>query len=218
MKDLSTIGRALAATLVALASGTGAWLPTDAAAGTYEVVQCDRANREYADARFDRVNGGDYGFLYRCEEDEDANALQIRTITGSPKGRYGRISWLAPAGTRIAAVEAEARLRDDAGHEARLAWLGEDGSEAGRVAGGSAEATGFRGFRREASGGGRGGFAAILGCEGRGGCPRSERAKAWIRSVHLTIADGGPLGDPGRIAELGRLASRARDPRRRRLR
>ena len=44
--------------------------PDAASAGRYEVVQCDRANRAFTDADFDRVNGGDYGFLYRCEEDE----------------------------------------------------------------------------------------------------------------------------------------------------
>ncbi|MEZ5154891.1 MAG: Ig-like domain-containing protein [Solirubrobacterales bacterium] len=192
MKHPWTISLTLTAAAAALAVGAGLSSPVSAVAGTYEVVQCDRANRDYADARFDRVNGGDYGFLYRCEEDEDANALQIRPITGSPKGRHGRISWHAPTGARIAAVEAEARLRDDAGHEARLAWIGEDGSEAGRIAGGSDDATGFRDFRREPGAAGRPGFAAILGCEDRSGCPASERAKTWIRSVHLTIADVRP--------------------------
>ena len=87
----------IAAAVACAAALTAACLsPPSAAAGRYEVVQCDRANRAFADARFDRVNGGDYGFLYRCEEDEDANALQIRPITGSPKGRFGRISWSAP--------------------------------------------------------------------------------------------------------------------------
>ena len=83
--------------------------PDAASAGRYEVVQCDRANRAFTDADFDRVNGGDYGFLYRCEEDEDANSLQIRSITGAPQGRYGRISWTAPAETRIVGVDVEAR-------------------------------------------------------------------------------------------------------------
>ena len=78
--------------------------PSSAAAGQYDVVQCDRSNREFADARFDRVNGGDYGFLYRCEEDEDANALQIRP-TSSPRSprNESRASW--PASLRRRALD-----------------------------------------------------------------------------------------------------------------
>jgi hypothetical protein len=163
--------------------------PPPAAAGRYQVVQCDRENRDFTDARFERVNGGDYGFLYRCEEDEDANSLQIRTITSSPKGRYGRISWSAPAGTRIVAADVEARLRSDAGHEARLSFLDDAGREAGRIATGRDAQTGFVRFRRELGDGGRAGFAATLACADNRGCPASGQAKAWIRSVRLTVDD-----------------------------
>jgi hypothetical protein len=193
--------------------------PSSAAAGQYDVVQCDRSNREFADARFDRVNGGDYGFLYRCEEDEDANALQIRPITGSPKGRYGRISWLAPAGARIVAADVEARLRNDAGHEARLSFLGDRGEEVGRIATGRDGATGFERYGRELGDGGRAGFAATLACDARSGCPSSDRAKAWLRSVGLTIDDrrapapvaGGSLSSPGWHRGAGTLGAVASD-------
>lgn len=197
-----------------------AWLsPPSAAAGTYEVVQCDRANRDFFDASFDRVNGGDYGFLYRCEEDEDANALQIRSITGSPKGRYGRISWSAPDGARISGVDVEARLRDDAGHEASLAFLGDGGSVAGTIATGRDAATGFKQFRRELTDGGRAAFAASLECTAGGGCPASEQAKAWIRSVHLTVSDrraptvapGGSLSSAGWHRGTGAVGAVASD-------
>ncbi|HET6830923.1 MAG TPA: hypothetical protein VFH44_06175 [Solirubrobacterales bacterium] len=206
----------LAITAAALAAGFD---PPAAAAGRYEVVQCDRANRAFADARFDRVNGGDYGFLYRCEEDEDANALQIRPITGSPRGRYGRISWLAPDGSRIVAVTAEARLRDDAGHEARLSFLDGSGGEVGRIANGQDEATGFVRYGRALGDGGRQGFAAILGCGAAGGCRASDQAKAWLRSVHLTIEDrkapvaavGGSLSTPGWHRGTGTLGAVATD-------
>ena len=145
-------------------------------------------NREFADARFDQVNGGDYGFLYRCEEDEDANALQIRPITGSPKGgtggspgrrRPGRGSW--PPTSR--------RGRNDAGHEARLSFLGDRDEEVGRIATGSDGATGFERYVRELGDGGRAGFAATLACTAGSGCAASDRAKAWLRSVRLTIDD-----------------------------
>ncbi|MFN8114178.1 MAG: hypothetical protein U0R51_13390 [Solirubrobacterales bacterium] len=197
-----------------------AWLsPPSAAAGTYEVVQCDRANREFADAAFDRVNGGDYGFLYRCEEDEDANSLQIRPITGSPKGRYGRISWSAPEGARITGVDVEARLRDDAGHEASLSFLGDSGSTAGTIASGRDSATGFVEVHRELGDGGRAGFAANLECAAGGGCATSEQAKAWVRSVHLTVSDrrvptivpGGSLSAPGWHRGTGAVGAVASD-------
>ena len=115
--------RVAAAVLSLLAIALLALDPDAASAGRYEVVQCDRANRAFTDADFDRVNGGDYGFLYRCEEDEDANSLQIRSITGAPQGRSGRISWTAPAETRIVGVDLEARMRNDAGHQARLSFF-----------------------------------------------------------------------------------------------
>jgi hypothetical protein len=196
-----------------------AFEPPAAAAGRYDVVQCDRANRAFTDARFDRVNGGDYGFLYRCEEDEDGNSLQIRPITGSQRGRYGRISWQSPPGSRIVAVAAEARLRNDAGHVARLSFLGGDGGEVGRIATGDDEATAFVRYDRAVGDGGRAGFAATLGCEQARGCPASEQAKAWLRSIRLTVDDraapvataGGSLSGPGWHRGVGTLGAVASD-------
>ena len=131
-RRLAAVRRAAVASAAAADRRCSSLMPdARAAAGRYEVVQCDRSNRDFADASFDRVNGGDYGFLYRCEEDEDANSLQIRSITGAPQGRYGRISWTAPAETRIVGVDVEARMRSDAGHQARLSFLDADGAEAG---------------------------------------------------------------------------------------
>ncbi len=170
----------------------GLLLPDDALAGRYEVVQCDRSNREFADADFDRVNGGDYGFLYRCEEDEDQNSLQIRSITGAPQGRRGRISWAAPAETKIVGVELEARMRSDSGHQARLAFLGGDGEEAGRIATAGDAPGGFERFSRRLGDGGRQGFAAELRCTDRDGCRASDQARNWIRSIELTLEDRKP--------------------------
>jgi len=167
-------------------------LPDDALAGRYEVVQCDRANRDFTDAHFDRVNGADYGFLYRCEEDEDENSLQIRSITGTPQGRYGRISWTAPPETRIVGVEAEARMRSDAGHQARLSFFGSGGQEAGRIATGGDSPGGFERFSRQLSDGGRQEFGAELHCTDRDGCRASDQARNWIRSVDLTLEDRVP--------------------------
>lgn len=176
-----------------------------AAAGRYEVVQCDRANRDFSDARFERVNGGDYGFLYRCEEDEDSSALQIRPITGSPEGRYGRISWQAPDGARVVGVEVEARMRNDAGHQARLSFLDGHGEEAGRIATGRNDSAGFESFSRSLSDGGRQAFAASLVCADRDGCRQSDQAKNWIRSVELTLDDrtAPEVGAEGSLVTAG---------------
>ena len=211
--------RVAAAVLSLLAIALLALDPDAASAGRYEVVQCDRANRAFTDADFDRVNGGDYGFLYRCEEDEDANSLQIRSITGAPQGRSGRISWTAPAETRIVGVDLEARMRNDAGHQARLSFFDAAGSEAGRIATGTDSAGAFEPYGRNLDDGGRQGFGASLTCVERDGCQASDQARNWIRSIDLTLEDrtppklvaGGSL-DRGRLEACGRWA-RAPSPR-----
>src|SRR3954471_7403269 len=120
--------------------------PSPARAGRYTVAQCDRSNRAYPDAIFDRQFGGDYAFAFRCEEDEDGNSLQIHPLTGSPANRYARISWAAPSGAGIVGVSVEARMRNDLGHQARLSFLDSAGNEVGRIATGSDEPGGFASF------------------------------------------------------------------------
>jgi hypothetical protein len=166
-----------------------ALLPQRAEAGRYIVAQCDPANRGFADASFERRNGGDYGFAHRCEEDEDASSLQIHTITAAPQNHFGRISWIAPEGSRIVGLGLEARLRSDSGQQARLSFLDRNGSEAARVATGSADAGGFERYERDLTSGGRERFAASLVCVLRAGCEATDRARTWIRSVRLTIDD-----------------------------
>ena len=179
--------------------------PDAAHAGRYVVVQCDKANRAFADAVFERRNGGDYGFLHRCEEDEDASSLQIRTLTGAPQDHYGRIGWSAPAESRIVGVAVEARLRSDSGHEARLSFTDGDGMEVARIATGGTGPGGFERYERQLSGAGREGFTASLTCAGRSGCPASEQAKTWIRSVRLTMNDPRPpiVGASGTLLATG---------------
>lgn len=167
-------------------------LAPSARAGRYTVAQCDRSNRAFADALFERQYGGDYGIAFRCEEDEDGNSLQIHAITGAPDNRFGRISWAAPSGARIVAVSAEARLRSDAGNLARLSFLDGAGNEVGRIATGGDAAGGFEPYARGLTDGGRERFAASLGCVQREGCRYSDQARAWIRAVKLTIDDATP--------------------------
>ena len=94
---------------------------------------------------------------------------------------------------------------------------------AARRSGGSrpaaTRATGFERYGRELGDGGRAGFAATLACGAGSGCPASDRAKAWLRSVGLTIDDRrAPAPVAGRVAQLARLAPRRRHARCRRLR
>ena len=175
-------------TLACVALVGAASAPT-ARAGRYTVVQCDPAGRAFADAEFERRNGGDYGFAHRCEEDEDASSLQIYTITTTPQNHYGRISWTAPTGSRIIGVGLEAKLRSDAGQQARLSFIDPTGAEVGRLATGSGAATGFERYERQFTDGGRERFAASLTCIDGDGCPASDQAKAWVRSVRLAISD-----------------------------
>lgn len=181
----------LACALAAVALAAMLLAPS-ARAGRYTVAQCDRSNRAFADAYFERQYGGDYGIAFSCEDDEDGNSLQIHAITGAPDNRFGRISWAAPQGARIVGVSAEARLRSDAGNLARLSFLDAAGNEVGRIATGGDAAGGFSAYDRQLSDGGRERFAVSLGCEQRDGCRYSDQARAWIRSVRLTISDPTP--------------------------
>lgn len=174
--------------------------PEDATAGRYTVAQCDRSHRAFPDAVFERRNGGDYAFGFRCEEDEDASSLQIHSITGTPQNHHGRVSWAAPAGSKIVGVSAEARLRSDNGHQARLSFLDEAGNEVGRLATGGGSPTGFERHERQFTDGGRERFATVLTCV-QSTCRHSELARAWVRSVKLTIDDRTPAG----VGMLGTL-------------
>jgi hypothetical protein len=193
--------------------------PAPARAGRYAVAQCDRSNRAYPDATFERVNGGDYAFAFRCEEDEDESSLQIHPLSGSPVNRFGRVSWAAPPGARIVGVGVEARMRNDAGHQARLSFLDAAGNEVGRIATGSDSPGGFAAYTRQLTDGGRERFAASLSCVRDDGCRASDQARNWIRSVRLTIDDrvppsvyeAGSLTQPGWHRGTGDLYAGAVD-------
>lgn len=197
----------------------GAVFTPVARAGRYTVVQCDPASRAFADADFERRNGGDYGFAHRCEEDEDASSLQIYTITTTPQNHFGRISWAAPTGARIIGIGLEARLRSDAGQQARLSFLDTSGAEIGRIAIGSGAAGGFERYERQLADGGRERFAASLTCVDANGCRPSEQAKTWVRSIRLVIDDlvppsltvSGSLLAPGWHRGSGDVAASAID-------
>ncbi len=82
----SSPNRRLLSVLVAVVAvaAVALLLAPNARAGRYTVAQCDRSNRAYPDALFERRFSGDYAFAFRCEEDEDANSLQIHALSGAP--------------------------------------------------------------------------------------------------------------------------------------
>ena len=110
------------------------------------------------------------------------------------------------------AVDVEARLRNDAGHEARLSFLGDGGAEAGTdrhrarcgdrlraVPAASSATAAAPGSRRRST------------CAAGGGCPASDQAKAWVRSVQLTVVRPPAAVRRARgLAQRRRLASRRR--------
>ncbi len=173
--------------LVVAAALASLALPARAAAGTYVVAQCDRAQPGYADARFDRTNGSYYEFTRGCSK--RGGALRIGNIATAPAGADGLIRWMAPAGSGIVGVSAEASLRTDSGHRARLSFLDARGEQAGRIATGRDEPGGFNRYSQHLDGVGRAGFAAILLCGDARPCPESDQARAAVRNVRLTVRD-----------------------------
>ncbi len=158
-------------------------------AGRYTVAQCDPRNRAYPDAGFERRNPGDYSFGFRCEEDEDGNALQVRTMGGAMQNRFGKVWWAAPPTAGIVGVSVEARMRSNEGHEARLSFEDANGNEVGRIATGKDSPAAFEAYGRQLTDTGRARFSASLHCAPRSGCKSSDKARNWIRDVRLTIDD-----------------------------
>lgn len=178
------------AALPALALLIAVWLAAAAApawGGEYTLAACDRLNQGYGDAVFDRGNGGDYAFGKFCDQATEGNSLLIKNISGAPSGRFGKIQFLAPAGTAMVAASGEANLRRDEGHRARVSFLNPSVSEAGRIATGTGEQTGFEPFSARI--GDRAGFEAALTCDTNPSCPQSDRAHVRIRSLRLSFAD-----------------------------
>jgi hypothetical protein len=187
----ATISRLRLVGAVALATAAAAVLATasPADAGTYVVAQCDAAEPGFADAHFDRTSGAYYEFTRGCSSSGEQRALRIDNIAPVPVAAEGRIRWSAPAGAGIVGVRADASLREDAGHRARLSFIDAAGRQAGRVATGTDEPGGFSHYSQQLDGVGRAGFAALLICAETHPCPESEQARTAIRNIRLTVKD-----------------------------
>ncbi len=187
-------------------------LPAHANAGSYVVAQCDKAHAAYDDARFDRTSGAYYSFARDCSGGSGPGGLRIADSSAAPVGAQGRIKWWAPSGASIVGVSAEAALRSDAGHRARLAFINAAGAQTGRIATGPDAPGGFRHYAGHLDGTGKAGFAALLICANDRPCPRSEQARTAVRNVRLTVRDGSrpKLTPSGTLLAGGWLRGSAR--------
>ncbi len=187
MRPPVALGAAALAALLTLLVAAG-----PASAGEFTVAQCGPANPAYSDARFDRTDGAYYELSRDCGNPAQASALKVGNLAAAPNGAEGRIAWTAPPGLHVIGVSAEANLRRDGGHRARLSYLDGSGEQAGRIATGLDQPASFERYTDRLTGSGRAGFAAQLICLSPSRCDRSAQARAWIRNVQLNLRDGSP--------------------------
>ena len=164
--------------------------PGIASAGEYQVAQCHPANASHEASSYGS-NRGDYIVHDECAASPD-HALKVLPDAGVPAGHLGYWFWQAPPGTRIVAVDAEARLRKADGHKARLYMADNLGQRTDLIASGEDGPTGFRQQHWNVSPGGAGAarFYAALVCDNGGSpCGASPEAKTFIRNVVLTLRD-----------------------------
>jgi hypothetical protein len=160
------------------------------AGATYTVVQCDPLNRTHQATLTANLA---YDARSFCPNSAQENSIQVNNTSSAGSSRYGRASWIVPSSSLgIVAVDVEGKLRRDHGHRSRLYMADENLNETVRVATGDTGPTGFG--RHTWSGGRQEAFVASLSCGEVDGCPQSNQAKTWVRSVELTLAD---YSDPG---------------------
>ncbi len=168
-----------AVALLWLATGTRA----EGAGSTYRVLQCDPLNVGSADAQSREVHP--YNVARHCSDPD--RALEVTDVWRADQGDEGSFTWSAPAQTGIVGVHAEAKLRRDNGHKARLYMADGQHRQTFVVANGDDSGGVFRG--QSWQGPPQDEFVAALRCEDAGGCPASGDAKTYVRSVKLTVAD-----------------------------
>lgn len=160
-----------------------------ARAGEYEVAQCHAANDSH-EASTVGANRGDYAMRDECATAPD-RALKVLPNTGAPSGHMGYWYWEAPPGTRIVAVNVEAKLRRADGNKARLYMADAIGRTTTLVASGQ---DGPADFARErwtapAGSGGAARFYAALVCDDDQTCTGPSEAKTFVRNIELTLRD-----------------------------
>lgn len=170
-------------------------------AGDYVVAQCHSAN-PFHEASSESADRGDYAMRSECTEAPDY-ALKVIPNTGASPGHRGYWYWQAPVGTRIVAVDVQAKLRRDGGHKARLFVADDAGQQIALVASGTDGPVNFTTEHWSAPAGSAGAsrFYAALICDNNGSpCAAPSEAKTFVRNVELTLRDVSPpterfLGD-----------------------
>lgn len=176
-------------TFAAAALGVLLAIPGNAEAvgATYTVAQCERANRGAQDAV---LSDGHSYFAHNACGVPGAFAVMIDNIDRARHGVVGAARWSTNATSLgIVGVRVLAKLRRDRGHAARL-WMADTRQrQTARVGSGRTGRTRYRRYRWSTDGRGQRQFVASLSCGRRGGCRASDRAKTWVRNLHLTVAD-----------------------------
>jgi hypothetical protein len=177
---------ALAAALAALAA---LGLADSARAGSYTVYQCSGNSAKSGnpgsdpDVRPER-NNNDFATNNSCGVTGNP-AIGIHVGRPSDMFDYGRWTWTAPSGTAITRASAYEDLRDDNGLSARVfvtgrdLLVGDDGYDGWRL-------------RSWSFAGGTSSFGVRLVCGWSSGCDDSNRARAYLKSVGLTLNDSSP--------------------------
>ena len=180
---------------------------------TYTVLQCHSLNRSHADAVLQ--DSPSYAVHGDCGDPQNDYAIRI---TNSGPAKHGGAGWMRwPTGSNvldIVRVDADAKLRRESGHAARLWMADPQANEVVRIANGEPGPTGYRHYSWIAAGHGQRQFVATLSCQRSEGCPESDLAKTYVRNVRLKVAD---YSDPSfkalrRLAAFGWLASRSGGP------
>jgi hypothetical protein len=186
IKRGSLVVAAAATASAALVAPSLAW----SAGRTYEVVQCDPLNRGVSG--FAMKDAPAYAVKQMCGDPQNDHAIKITNTGFAKQGRSGRVSWsTGSSALRIVGADVEAWLRRDKGHAPRLLVADANGHEVARVATGQDRPSDFRHYAWHSSTLRPEQFVAQLRCERHDGCPHSKIAKAWLRNIHLTVADYG---------------------------
>jgi hypothetical protein len=176
-------GAGLVVLIVLLAAPASA----GAAGETYTVVQCDRANRG---AQNVLLSDGHSYYAHDACGVSGAYAIEIENILRAARGAVGKARWSTNTSSLgIVGVGVSAKLRHHRGHAARLWMADAQQRQTARVGSGGTGPTSYHRYGWSAHGHGQRQFIASLSCGRAGGCPASDRAKTWLRNVHLRVAD-----------------------------
>jgi hypothetical protein len=158
-----------------------------AAGATYTVAQCERANRGAQNAV---LSDGHFYFAGNACGASGAYAVKIENVGRAPRRALGKARWaIKTSALGIVGVRVLAKLRRDRGHAPKL-WMADVRErQTARVGSGRTGRTRYRRYRWSTRGRGQPQFVASLSCERGGGCRASDRAKTWVRNVHLRVAD-----------------------------